>query len=461
MTTPLQTAHVLFAAACLLVVGAGAPLAAEAPREPVATLFVHVNVVPMDSERVLRDQSVLVEDGRIAAVGPALAAPAGARIVDGHGTQYLAPGLADMHVHADTRLDMALFIANGVTTVLNMGDARSGFVTQTRAALDRGDIPGPHVLLAFVVDGTPEYGHFVVTTPLEARSAVHLAKANGYDYIKVYNNLSPECFDAIVDQGRAEGLPVVGHGVTRVGLERQLAAGQVMVAHAEEYLYTVFFDPAADVGNRAPDAAAIPRVVEFTKKSGAYVTADLNTYATIARQWGKPAEVEDFLRRPEARYLDPADRIGWARAPYGKRKGDIDARLAFLRRFTRALSDAGVPLLAGTDTPGIPGLVPGWSLHEDLAALVDAGLTRYQALAAATRTAGAFVAATKPGGTPFGVVRPGARADLVLVAGDPLADLATLRAPLGVMKDGRWYDAAALQAMLDTVAAAYDKALRR
>jgi hypothetical protein len=461
MKTLTTTARTWLSLAALVLLPAAAAAAEGAPPHEPATLFVHVNVLPMDSERVLHDQSVLVEDGRIAAVGPALATPAGARVVDGHGTQYLSPGLADMHMHADTRRDMVLFLANGVTSALNMGDARSGFIAQTRPALDRGDIPGPHVYAAFVVDGTPEYGHVVVTTAAEARAVVRLARANGYDFIKVYNNLSPECFDALVEEGRAEGLPVVGHGVTRVGLEHQLAAGQVMVAHAEEYFYTVFFDPAADVGTRAPEPAAIASAVAFTKRTGAYVTADVNTYATIARQWGRPAAVEGFLRRPEARYLDPDDRIAWARAPYGGRTGSLDARLGFLRRFVRALSDAGVPLLAGTDTPGIPGLVPGWSLHEDLDALVDAGLTRYQALAAATRSAGTFIAAAKPGSTPFGVVRPGARADLVLTAGNPLADLATLRAPLGVMQDGRWRDAAALKALLDAVAADYDRALQR
>ena len=231
-----------------------ASCAATAMAADTVTLFTHVNVVPMDREHVLPDQSVLVEDGRIKAIGSKLPAVAGAREIDGHGTAFLSPGLADMHVHSDTSRDMALFLANGVTTILNMGDARYGFIAQTRPRVNSGELPGPHVYAAFLVDGSPEFGHFVVTTPAEARAVVQLAKTNGYDFIKVYNNLSPECFMALIEQGKVDGLPVVGHGVTAVGLARQLAAGQLMVAHAEEYLYTVFFKAGSDPGNRAPEA---------------------------------------------------------------------------------------------------------------------------------------------------------------------------------------------------------------
>lgn len=427
--------------------------AAVPAADPV--LFVHVNVLPMDRDRVLRDQTVLIENGAIAAIGPHVDAPEHAHVIDGHGTEYLMPGLADMHVHSTTSRDMKLFLANGVTTVLNMGDERSGFMDWVVPKLNNGEIPGPHFYSSFKVDGTPEYGEFVVETPAQARAVVDLAKTNHYDFIKVYNNLAPDTFKALVDAGRVEGMPVVGHGVTRVGLERQLALGQVMVAHTEEYLYTVFFPPGVDVGTRAPDLDQIPAAIAFTKRYGAYVTADLNTYATIARQWGKPTVLRRMLREPEVQYLDPDDRLAWQGAGYAGRKGSLDARLAFLKKFTKALSDAGIPMITGTDTPGIPGLVPGFSLHQDLHQLESAGLSRYQVLADATRVPGEFIARTKPGGRPFGTVSVGARADLLLLAANPLDGLATLRKPLGVMADGHWYTRADLQKMLSDVAAGY------
>jgi len=435
---------------------ASSQTSAAPPSVPV--LFVHVNIVPMDRERVLRDQSLLVEDGVIKAIGASVTAPGGARVIDGHGSAFLSPGLADMHEHSSTSRDMAVFLANGVTSVLNMGHATEGYMDHTRPAENRGDIPGPHVYAGFLVDGTPEYNNFVVTTPAEARALVAIARTNGYDFIKVYNNLSPECFAAFIEAGRAEGLPVIGHGVTRVGIERQLAAGQVMVAHLEEYLYTVFFPPDSDSGTRAPSVSQIPAAVAFTKRYGAYVTADLNTYGAMARQWGKPAVVDAYLRMPETRYLDPDQRIAWRNAGYGSKSGDIAARFAFLKVFAKALSDAGVPLIAGTDAPATPGLVPGYSLHQDLHALEDAGLTRFEALSTATRTPGEFIVRTKPGSQPFGTVTVGYRADLILSTANPLDDLSALDKPIGVMAGGRWYGAERLQGLLDNVAAIYDGA---
>jgi hypothetical protein len=431
-----------------------------APAQPGGiTAFVDVNVIPMDTDRVLRGQTVLVENGAIAAIGPSVSVPKSARVIDGHGTEFLSPGLADMHTHSDTSADMKVYLANGVTSVLNMGEASNEFMGQVRPAINSGERPGPHIYAAFLVDGSPRYGHITVTTPDEARSIVRLAKTNGYEFIKVYNNLSPECFDALVEEGRRQQIAVVGHGVTRVGIERQLDAGQVMVAHTEEFLYTVFSKPDEEQTDAAPDPARIPAAIAFVKRDRAFVTADLNTYATIARQWGKPEVVEGFMRQPEIAYLPPRWRIDWRGEDYASRKGSLTAKLAFLARFTKAMSDAGVPLITGTDAPTIPGLVPGYSLHDDLRALEQAGLTRFQALSAATRTPGELIQHSVPHADAFGTIAPGRRADLILSAHNPLDDLSTLRTPLGVMANGNWYADSDLQALLEGVASTYRRAL--
>jgi hypothetical protein len=363
-----------------------------------------------------------------------------------------------MHTHSDTRADMAVYLANGVTSVLNMGEASNSFVGRTKPAANRTEIASPHIYTAFRIDGSPRYGSFVVTMPDEARWSVRLAKTNGHDFMKVYNDLSPEAFDALVDETRLQGLPIVGHGITRVGLRRQLAAGQLMIAHAEEFLYTVFDIDTSKDANAAPDEAQIPAVVDLVKRSRAFVTADLATYAAIARQWGRPAVVNGFLRAPESRYVSPQDRISWKLEDYASRAGDLDDRLAFLSRFVKAMSDAGVPLITGTDAPAIPGMGPGFSLHDDMDRLVAAGLSRHQVLVAAARAPGEMMARAFPGRMPFGTVTPGARADLVLSAANPLDDLATLRSPLGVMAGGRWFDQTQLQGLLRDVARRYDEA---
>jgi imidazolonepropionase-like amidohydrolase len=423
---------------------------------PPLTAFVHVNVVTMDDPQVLRDRTVLVKDGTIAAIGTALPVPAGAAIVDGGGSAYLSPGLADMHTHSTTKRDMAVYLANGVTTVLNMGDATPEFVGQVRPAIERGRLPGPRVVVAWRVDGSQRYGNVMVTSADEARALVRLAKTNGYAFIKVYNDLSKEAFDAFIDEGRILHVPVVGHGVTSVGILKQLAAGQVLVAHTEEFLYTGFTQPPAAYLNQAPADAEIPAMVRTVRATGAYVTADLNTYATIARQWGKPDVLAAMLAAPTTRYVSPDRRLDWRGEDYVRRHGSLDARLAFLGRFTKALADGGVPLVVGTDAPSIPGIAPGFSVHDDLDRLVAAGLTRRQALAAATRTPGEFLSKYVPGAQPAGVLRVGDRADMILSADNPLDDLGTLRKPLGVMAAGRWHARPELDALLDTVAKQYD-----
>jgi hypothetical protein len=121
--------------------------AADGPTQ--TTAFVHVNVVPMDRERMLMDQTVIVEGDKILAMGSGLPVPAHAQVIDGHKSAYLSPGLADMHTHSETRNDLAVYLANGVTTVLHMGGAHAGFVDNIVPAVNGGAIPGPHIYSSF------------------------------------------------------------------------------------------------------------------------------------------------------------------------------------------------------------------------------------------------------------------------------------------------------------------------
>ena len=411
----------------------------------------------MDRERVLADQTVIVEGDTIVAMGSDLPAPAHAQVIDGHKTAYLSPGLADMHTHSDTRNDLAVYLANGVTTVLHMGGAGAGFVNATVPAVNRGAIPGPHVYLSFRVDGSAEYGGFVIRTPAEARSIVRLAKANGYDFIKVYVGLSPDVFSALADEGSRLAMPVVGHGVYAVRLERQLAEQQVLVAHAEEFFYTFFTPPGVEETDTPPDPSRIASAVALATRHDVAVTADVGTYAAIAHQIGRPDVVTSYLVRPESSYLSPNDRVAWQTSDYVNKTATLGPKLAFMRRLVKAMADAGVELVAGTDAPTVPGMLPGFSLHDSLGDLEASGLTRFQALTAATKAPGAFIHRTK-GGDPFGIVAPGHRADLVFSEGNPLATLSTLRTPLGVMVKGRWWDATALKALTDEVRQSYRRA---
>jgi imidazolonepropionase-like amidohydrolase len=433
---------------------AGPSLAANV--EPT-TAFVHVNVVPMDREHTLRDQTVLVRGDRIVAVGPDVVVPHDAERIDGYGKAWLSPGLADMHTHSQTKNDLAIYLAHGVTSVLNMGDAHAGFVDSTVPAANRGAIPSPHVYASFLVDGNTDYNGFVIKTPDEARAIVGLAKTNGYDFMKVYVGLAPETFDALADAGRRLGLPLVGHGVKAVRLEHELAAGQVLVAHLEEFFYTFFTPRGVEESDTPPDDARIGDAVALAKKYDATVTADLATYAAIAHQIGHPEVVDAFLARDAAYEISPDMRLAWQKSGYAAKTAKLEAKLAFLGRLVKAMADANVRLVAGTDAPAIPGMLPGYSLLDDLDALEGAGLSRYQVLSTATREPGEFIERTKQG-VPFGIVAEGSRADLILTRDNPLDGLSTLRTPLGVMAAGHWRDAQAIGELRRGVRDAYRRA---
>lgn len=416
---------------------------AHADSQPDLAL-VDVNLVPMDSEQVVSHQTVIIRDGAIIAIGAAgqTRIPETAARVLGGGKAYLIPGLADMHTHVSDEADLGVYLANGVTTVLHMGGTEQRLVGHIRGDIARGDIPGPQMFFSLMIDGSDEFGVLHVKDPEQARDAVRLAKTNRYDFIKVYNNLTPAEFLALADEGHRQGLPVIGHGVRSVGLPAALFEGQTMIAHAEEFLYTAFKD--------RRDDATVASVVDAVKRSGAYVTPTLSTYEAITREWGRPEVVAAWLRTPEAEFVSPTVRLRWNRSFYvHRRPEDLSADLAFQRSLTLAFQRAGVPLLAGTDSPEVPGMFPGYSIHSELRNLVASGLTPFQAISAATRNAGNFIHASHRQSQRFGEIAVGFRADLILLTADPLRDVAVLDHPQGVVAAGRWFDSEKLKGILE------------
>jgi hypothetical protein len=389
--------------------------------QPIA--LIGVNVIPMDSERVLLDQTLIVRGTEIVALGPRRTTPAaGARRIDLRG-YYVIPGLADLHTHPR--------------------------LIAWRDSTRRGQKLGPDIFVAYFVDGPGGPGGRTIVSAEDGRAAARNAKSQRFDVIKAYNSIPESAFVALVEEARAQGIAVTGHGVRSVGLQRGFALGQVMVAHGEEYLYTHF--------NRLEDSTRFGEVASWTKRSGAYVLPNLSAYVGIARQWGKTAVVDTLLGLPDVRFLDPVWRDRWRSADYVRRQGSLDARVAFLKKFMKVLSDSGVPLLAGTDSPTIPGLFPGPSIVDDLTLLVDAGLTPYKALATATRTPGEFFSKFVRGSDRTGTIAVGNRADLVVVRTNPLEDLRRLRRPSGVMVRGHWLSRVDLDERMNALAGAIER----
>lgn len=407
-----------------------------------ATAFVNVNVVPMDSERILERQTVIVRDGRIVAMGATdnLDVPEDAVRIDGGGS-YLMPGLVDMHVHLYTPQEFPLYLANGVTTVYNLWGRPAHLIWRDRTK--RGEMLGPNIYTCGPII-------FRTETGAEARTIVEEQSKAGYDSIKIYNDVSKEAYPILVEAARAKKMLVVGHIPRMVGLDEVLKARQA-IAHAEEYVYTVF-------DWNVEDASKIPPVVAATREAGVPVTLTIVFYDHMIQQ---AADLPSFLAGKELKYLAPWARVLWGPGlnrynPMNSSPASLrflNKSLAFQKMLSRELHQAGVKVLAGTDAM-TPGAVPGFSLHEELQNMAELGMTPFEVIRAATRYPAEFLS---PGGE-FGTVAVGQRADLILVEGNPLADLANVKRRAGVMVCGVWRTEAQLQTMLEEVPASYVQA---
>ncbi len=360
--------------------------------------FIDVNVVPMDTRRVLRHHTVLISGDRITAFGPAdeIKIPAGATIIEGDG-RYLMPGLVDMHVHLE-REDLRVYVDHGITTVRNMWGFPDVQVMQREIAA--GELLGPTIhSISPGLDGTPPKWPLtqLVLEPSQADSVVGVQYDNGWRTLKLYQDLHRDVYDAIIHAARARGMDYVGHVPTRVGLSHVLDVGQRSIEHLGGY--------ANELGGSGGwwmsiDENRLPFVVAHTREAGAWNCPTLAIFAEIAK------------RRPD----DIAER-----------------QTANRRQVVAALHKGGARLLIGTDS-GIDIVAPGTSIHDEFAQFHAAGLSPYEVLRAATVGAAEFLNKSDE----FGVIAVGRRADLILVNTNPLDDLKALRALSGVLLRGEW-----------------------
>ncbi|HEX9736960.1 MAG TPA: amidohydrolase family protein [Thermoanaerobaculia bacterium] len=451
----------------------GQPAADEAA-PPGAIAFIDVNVVPMDAEHVREGQTVVVDGGKIVAVGPAaeVSVPQDARKIEGRG-RFLMPGLADMHVHLLGEDVLLLFVANGVTTVRNMFG--SPLHLQMREKIARGELLGPRIYTAGpIIDGSPPEwdGSAVVETADQAETEVARQKAAGYDFLKVYDRLPLAAYDALVQAAREHRIPVAGHVPRAVGLEHVLASGQQSIEHLEGYSEALLgggdsewnrkravdFGREVLAGRRTLselfDGEKLSSLAAATRDAGVW---NVPTLVVWQRVLASATEAETLLARPEMAYVSPVIVATWKPSTDFRRSALADEDMKALQVFNqlrleeiRALRRAGARLLLGTDTPN-PYVVPGFSIHQELRNLVAAGLSPYQAIRAGTRDAAEFLGAHGE----FGTVEPGRRADLILVEGDPLADVGNVARSLGIMVRGRWLDKAELEQRLERLAASH------
>jgi len=416
-----------------------------------ALALVHVNVIPMNRDVVLEDQALLVSDGRIEKIGPAstTAIPAGALKIEARG-KYLIPGLTDAHVHLQTPIEFPVFLANGVTTVYNL-DGRPAHLLW-RKKIAAGEMTGPTIFTTGPIFLQAE-------TPESAVRKVDEQAALGYDGVKIYNGVSKEAYPALIAEAKKKNMLLMGHVARKPDFEATLDAGQSL-AHLEEYTYT-FFDPQRDDDDThiVYDESKIPEAVRLTVKAGIFVTPTLANYATIVQQ---ATSLDEFLKNPELRYDSP-----WIQESFqpevDRYKNRFDASayprlrasLALQRKLVKALQDADVPLLCGTDASDV-GPVAGFGLHKELQEFVNDGFTPYQALRTATVNPAKYFRLSDQ----FGTIEPGRRADMVLLEANPLENIANTKRIAGVVLQGKWMDKEGLTAKLQLVPGTYEANIR-
>ena len=450
--------------------------------------YVGATVIDATGAPPRPDQTVVVVDRMITAVGPAsqVTVPAGARLHDVRG-KHIIPGLTDMHVHSESETDdprhfASLYLAHGVTAVREMWGRP--ILHQIRQQIESGEILGPRMTIASpLLDGSPALWSDVpdapvvtISSPEQARRAVAESIDAGADFIKVYSRLRPDAYRAIVAEAHRRDIVVAGHRSDHVPFGEQIESGQRSFEHLFGGLW-----PAAspDVERLEAAMAGIETSPQFHLGSWLKQVSDIEWDAVASHDRARADAVFDRLvaadiaytptlvvhaviDRPESIRLDD-DRMDYL-VPHtpqswdflrthiycgGGRSLEEAARqrelLDFRRATVGAMEQAGVRLLAGTDSVG-PGLFPGSSLHAELEELVAAGLTPLRALQCATLEPARYLSREHWAGT----VEAGRVADLVVLDADPLADIRNTQRIHAVMVDGRHLGPAERASLLAT-----------
>ncbi len=453
------------------------------PRQRVL-VFTHVTIIDATGSPAKPDMTVVIIGGRINALGKAgkIPVPIGAQVVDAS-SKFLIPGLWDMHVHTSYKIFLSLFIANGITSVRDMGVSPDGFeqLQQWRKQIADATLVGPRIIAAGITvdgpNGRPK--SLNVATESDARQAVISLKQRGVDFVKVYSMLSREAYFGIADEAKRQGLTFAGHIPASVSAAEASEAGQKSIEH----LVGVFAACASNEAELLSEARKAIAKSGFAAFSRAEVQAEvksLDTYddekaaALFARfvkngTWQVPTIVgfggvlitdeSFFTSDPRLKYIPVETREAWKAQRPNLLKSLPPEFLANRQRLfqkqldlTGAMHRAGVELMAGTDSVGLY-VFPGFSLHDELGLLVKAGLTPMEALQAATRDPARYFGRLDS----LGTVEKGKIADLVLLEANPLEEISNTKKIAAVVLGGKLLLKSELEEMLAEVEAAASK----
>lgn len=443
---------------------------AKPDRTQAPIAFTHVTVIDVTGGASRRDLTVVIAGDRISAIGDTAhtSLPPDAKVVDASG-KFLIPGLWDMHVHWYARDTFTLFTANGVTSVRQMFGGPD--LLRWRDEFGKGSLVGPRVVVASpIIDGPePVWPNSIsVRNEEEGRKAVRRVKQWGADFVKVYSLLPRDAYFGIADEAKLQGMTFVGHVPNSVSAAEASDAGQKSIEHLTGILMACSYEERQlrdeVVKARSPAARARAQAAAldtYAEKKA----ADLFARFVKNQTWQCPTltvlrghaylEEQDFRRDGRLKYVPRQVEQRWRRLIADRQGGDKQrAKRVFQKelKIVGAMRKAGVPILAGTDT-GNPFCFPGFSLHEELALLVSAGLTPVEALRSATLSPAEFLGWDKT----LGTIERGKIADLVLLDANPLEDIRNTQKINAVISSGRLFDRKALDQMLTGAEAAANR----
>ena len=460
------------------------PQPAQAPQVAQPLVLTHVTIIDATGAPAQSDMSVVIRGDRIVELGKSgtVRTPESAQVVDASG-KVVIPGLWDMHVHWLHKDYLPLFIANGVTGIRIMWGAPLHH--EWRQEIEQGTLLGPRMAIASaIVDGPKPIwpGSIAVGTEAEGRQAVIQSKQAGADFIKVYSRLPREAYFAIADEAKKQGIPFAGHVPGPVSVAEASDAGQKSIEHftsvleacstREEELRKAGADAWSNLpeGKTFPSRASLRQITRQTLETFSPDKANV-LFARLARNhtWQCPtltvlrnmAFIKDpaIHNDPRVKYMPPGIASGWDPAGdfrlQDRTEEDFElARTGYkkLKELVVPMRRAGVEFLAGTDVLN-PYCFPGFSLHDELALLVEAGLSPMEALQTATRNPARFLGREKD----LGTVEKGKIADLVLLDASPLEDIGNSRKIDAVVVGGRLLRKAELQRMLADIEALANK----
>ena len=460
--------QLLFSSICLVFVLSATAQIDKTPKQIVVT---HVTVINPGTSSVQPDTTVVITGNRIAAVssGAGFQPPKNAIVIDGRG-KYLIPGLWDMHVHSafgdwfpcGRDIILPLFIANGVTGVRDMG-GDIPVLFAWREQIGEGKIIGPRMIVSgpmldgYLADGKSLRfpSSVAVTTPESAVAAVYSLKAQGVDFIKVQSEISHDAYLSAAAEAHKQGLPIVGHVPTKVRLAETIAAGQKSIEH----LMGIFEGCSAEEDKFISGQGDLKLMLSTydQQRCDALIAllAKTQTWQVPTLAWqrgGTFLDQRDLKHQPLDKYVPAYWRdVTWHRFTDEMMPDLLHDPLAlrqeyFARnlRMVGAMHRAGVPFLAGTDTaPGVY-IMPGFSLHDELANFVEAGFTPIESLQTATSNPAKFLGIEST----FGSIEAGKTADLVLLDANPLDDIRNTTKINCVIANGRFFDRAILDQIL-------------